>query len=361
MEPTTGPGEPRRIDGVDVARAIAIIGMVTVHLGPTPPEETGPLALVYGSFHGKASILFVLVAGISVTIMSRGTYTRAMWARLAYRALWLVPLGLWLQTLDHNVAVILQYYGLYFVCAAPFLVARDRTLLASAATMLPLGSVAVLAAHIHRPEAAVRVGGEPPGLLSDLLLYGYYPVVTWLPPMLFGLWLGRRDLRASATRWWLVAGGTVTLVGSTWLARGLQAASDRPATERTWSWILSAEPHANMPLSVLGASGFAAAFLGMSLALADRWPRALWPLAASGRLALTIYVGHLLLLPVIPDLLTSDALEEATVIVGVFTAVSAAFAVAWLWFARRGPLESAARWPWERGLRPLVDRYLGPD
>ncbi len=51
-----------------------------------------------------------------------------------------------------------------------------------------------------------------------------------------------------------------------------------------------------MPLWMLGSIGSSCAVLGGMLLLADWLPRATWPLAATGQLALTVYVGHLLLL-----------------------------------------------------------------
>jgi hypothetical protein len=58
--------------------------------------------------------------------------------------------------------------------------------------------------------------------------------------------------------------------------------------------LLTDEPHSQMPLWLLGSIGSACAVLGGMLLLADRLPRATWPLAVTGQLALTVfYVGHL--------------------------------------------------------------------
>lgn len=356
----TGPGEGGRVDGVDVARGVAIVGMVMVHFGPTSPDGGGAAAWLYGTSHGKASVLFVLVAGIGTALLAPRREIGVVRTRMVYRAAWLIPLGLWLQTLDHNVAVILQYYGSYFILLALFITARARTVLVSAGALLAAGSTVLLAAHVHRPDVVVRLGGDPPGLLTDLLLLGYYPAATWLPPMLIGLWIGRQDLRAPATRRWLVTGGILTLALSTILGHILGVVATGPVSEASWWWLASTRAHSNMPLSVIGATGLAAAVVGICVAMAERWPRALWPMSAFGRLALTVYVVHLLLLPVIPDLLTASEVGRAAWIVLVFTSASCAFAVSWLVVASRGPLELAARWPWQRVLRPLVRRHVAP-
>lgn len=358
--------DDRRLDGIDVARALAIIGMVTVHIGPLPPEAGGLAAFVYGSFHGKASVLFVLVAGIGVALMDRGRPTGEVRGRLVYRTIWLLPLGLWLQGMDHHIAVILQYYALYFLLLAPFVALRDRTLLVLAAVLLPIGSVLVLlAGGPATTQPGVTVADGPVGgLVGDLMLTGYYPVATWLAPMIAGLWLGRRELRDPRLQRWLVAGGLALLVGATWVGRGLEALAGRGAGEvgagpggaPDWWRLVSTAPHANMPLAVLGALGLAVAVVGVAVPVADRWPRLLWPLAAAGRLALTIYVGHILVFAATGDLLLADDLADGLRLVAAFTAISAAASVAWLRVAARGPLEAAARWPWEHTVRPAIVR-----
>jgi hypothetical protein len=120
-----------RIRGVDLARAIAIVGMVMVHVGPTGSEATGALGGIYGLSHGRASVLFVLLAGLGVSLLDSdrmldgdrdsarsAARRRPAWARLGFRAALLLPLGLALQLLDHGVLVIVQYYAVYFVVAA---------------------------------------------------------------------------------------------------------------------------------------------------------------------------------------------------------------------------------------------------
>ncbi len=349
----------RRIAGVDMARAVAILGMVTVHFGPLPIEEHGPAAWIYGSFYGKASVLFVVVAGVGVAMLERRRPARLVRARLWYRTLWLLPVGLWLQGLDHPVAVILQYYALYFLVLSPFVGRRDRTLLWWAAVLLPLGSAAVLLAHATLPGAVLPLGGRARGgLLGELFLFGYYPVVTWMTPMLVGLWLGRRDLNDGMVKRRLVVVGVALLAGTTLVGRGLQTLLAVSPDERGWTWVLSVHGHSEMPLAVVGAIGFALAALGLALLAADRWPRALRPLAALGEVALSVYVGHLLIFDLVPTLFPAETVAEGLRTVAAFGTVSAALAVGWLTVVRRGPLETAEHWPWRTIISPIVAATL---
>lgn len=369
MTATTAPRPPapsqaparRRLDGVDVARALAILGMVTVHFGPFPVRESGPAAWLYGSFHGKASVLFVVVAGIGIALMERRGNPREVRARLVYRTVWLLPLGLWLQTLDHPVAVILQYYALYFLLVAPFVGRSDRAVLGWGAGGLAVGSALVLTAQVLRPEWIVPLGGDSPtGVVGDLLLFGYYPAVTWVPVMLAGVWLGRRDLRSPRAWAWLVGAGSGVLVATAQAGRWLADLADVAPERTSWWWALATSGHAKMPLAVVGAIGLAFAVLGASLAVADRWPRLLWPLVATGRVALSVYVGHLLVFDLLPGLLESSEVAEGLRTLAGFGAVAALGAMAWLAVFSRGPLEAVVRWPWQHLVRPLLLRAALP-
>src|SRR5690606_28996784 len=101
----------RRIPGVDLARALAIIGMFAAHVGPTYLES--PAGRLYALPHGRASVLFVVLAGVGVSLLagSRSKGLAEARRRLLGRAWWLLPAGLVLQALKHGVLVILQTYA----------------------------------------------------------------------------------------------------------------------------------------------------------------------------------------------------------------------------------------------------------
>jgi hypothetical protein len=105
-------------------------------------------------------------------------------------------------------------------------------------------------------------------------------------------------------------------------------------------------PHSQMPLWMLGAIGSACAVLGGTLLLADWLPRATWPLVATGQLAFTVYVGHLLLLDAYTELLRRDTVLAASSSVGVFMLLATATCMLWRAVLPRGPLETAFDAPW---------------
>jgi uncharacterized membrane protein YeiB len=341
----------RRIPGIDLARALAILGMLAVHVGPTDAE--GLTGTLYGLTHGRSAILFGLLAGVGVSLLaaSRATSRGQARLKLVWRAAVLLPLGLWLQPLDHGVFVILQDYALLFLLAVLVLAVPDRWLLGLAGAVTAGGSVGYLWGLIHAPEDFERLAaewGDPLGeLVHRLILSGPYPLITWAGPFMFGMWLGRRDLRAPAVRLRLLVGGAAAAVGSWALSWVFVARWGEPG-EQAWQRLIIDDPHSQMPLWLLGSTGSAVLVLGACLVVADRGPRVAWPLVAAGQLAFTVYVGHLLLLHWQRDLLTSDEVGGATLIVLGFTVGAMALATAWRAVLPRGPLEWLLHLPWAR-------------
>src|SRR5262245_46306384 len=98
--PTALP--PARIEGFDVARAVAIVGMVVIHFTEALSYETMPPRLqeLVGLLDGRAAALFVILAGIGVTLMTRSAASsgdtqairQARW-RCVRRGVFLLMLG----------------------------------------------------------------------------------------------------------------------------------------------------------------------------------------------------------------------------------------------------------------------------
>lgn len=332
-----------------MARALAIVGMVMVHFGPSPAPETA-LGGLYGLSHGRASVLFALLAGVGVALLAGSRWSGGVRGRLALRGVLLLPLGLWLQALDHGALVILQYYAVYFLFLVLVLGLPDRWLLAGTALALAGAPLLYLGGQSFAPgwylDEAATIGDPAGKLLRDLLLSGAYPLATWSAPLLAGLWIGRRDLSGSRVRWWLVGAGTVVAVAAALAAGVLEAALGGVPDSSGLAQLATDEPHSQMPLWMLGSVGSACAVLGGVLLLSGRLPRATWPLAATGQLALTVYVGHLLLLHLRGELFEREEVAAAFLTVGTFFALSVALCVLWRAVLPRGPLEAALAAPW---------------
>jgi uncharacterized membrane protein YeiB len=321
----------RRIVGVDTARGLAVLGMVTAHVGPddawrtTPPGGWSQLA------DGRPSALFVLLAGVGLALLSGGDRpvdgTRLVQARLRIlvRAALLVVLGTLLVLLETPVVVILVVYAALFVAGAAVLRWPRWALVTAAVVVAAVGPV--LRLLLVRQVAVVD---ERPLDLLTVLLGHYYPAVVWVAYVLVGLAVGRSDLRSARTHAWLAAWGAgLVVVGhvGAWAAR---LALGR-VTELT-----TAEPHASTFFEVAGNTGVGLLVLAACLAVGLRWPRALAPLSATGALALTAYTGQLVVIRMLGD----DVVWQPTT-TGWLVFLLATVGACWLWHATlgRGPLE----------------------
>ena len=120
-------------------------------------------------------------------------------------------------------------------------------------------------------------------------------------------------------------------------------------------FLVTDEPHSESFLWMAGAMGSACLVLGAALIVADLVPRIMWPLAATGQLALTVYVTHLIGLDLTGGLLDHSEVLSAIITVAVFMALAAVFSVWWRGSFRRGPLEELLEILWR-----VVWRLLDP-
>lgn len=348
-------GSGGRVVGLDVARSLAIIGMIAVNVGPRGAE--GFLGWVYDVPLGRASLLFIVLAGVGMSIMTRKSRKSRKsresdgvpvpWGTVLWRASLLLVGGLALQLLDHGVSVVLPLYGLLFVACLPLLRAPTWLLAALSGTSLVFGPLFWLAVRFGSDAFEVTDPGllDPPGqILIGILFTGSYPAVVWAAPFLLGMVLGRLDLHSPTLHRQLVTWGAVSAVGGFLLSRLLILLFGAPGRTVDWGRLVSATGHSQMPLWLISSAGAGLFVLGLCL-LGERFlARRLTALAATGRLSLTVYVGHLLALAVIvrpgPSSLTG----------GIITTVAlsaAAIVFAWLWTRRfrTGPLEVLLRLP----------------
>jgi uncharacterized membrane protein len=367
------PGGRPRVVGVDVARGLALIGMMATHAFDVLDGDGNPTVatIVAG---GRAATTFVLVAGVSLAFLSggrtpaRGPERIGASAGLAVRAVLIGAIGLAMGLLGqfNGIDGILPLYGLLFLLAIPLLGCALPVLVGIAAAATALGPVLIVATAATgspQPGAAepsfATLVDDPLGLLVQLLLTGAYPAVVYLGYLCAGLAIGRLDLRNRTVGCWLVAGGLAMAVSARLASAvalrelgGLDRLvaqgdlGDRPngVTELLWDPTLSASwwylalpaPHSHTPVDMLHTLGCAAAVLGAALLL-TRVPliaRGLSPLAAAGSMSLTLYSAHLVLL-------ATGFLDDEPLLLFLTMAVGAlVVAGAWRWRYRQGPLEA---------------------
>ncbi|WP_242623053.1 heparan-alpha-glucosaminide N-acetyltransferase domain-containing protein [Pseudonocardia sediminis] len=369
---------------MDVARGIALLGMIAVHALVGITDDGAPTTS-YMTFGGRSAALFAVLTGVAFAFMTRrrrvrpGAEARAAAAALGARACGLLLIGLALGWTDPEIAaVIMPYYAVMFVLAIP-LVLLPTGILVGSAVLLVVG-VPALSQLIRPalPQPALTNPGfsdlfsDPLGLLSELTLTGAYPALPWLAYLCVGIAVGRARLSSVRTALALLIGGTAAAVAATalsaWLLGPLggyaRIAAATPAAElaeaprvadfvaispegvtptSTWWWLATVAPHSGTPLDLAQTIGSALAVLGAALLLAHvgrpvaarLLGHLLRPLAAAGSMTLTLYVLSLLFM--------NSPLDEFEALPGYLFQIVMAMTIAVVWrkAVGRGPLEAA--------------------
>jgi uncharacterized membrane protein len=349
----------RRVGGLDVARGLAVLGMLGAHLGDTGTLGWDP-ATWRAVVDGRSSILFATLAGVSIALLSGGRtpatgqeLARAR-TRVLVRAAWVFAIGGALELLDTFVAVILGVYAVLFVLALPFLRWPPARLLSAAGVVALAAPPLTLAVGRYATEV-----DEEAGAFAFLLFTGYYPAAVWLAFVLVGLAVGRSDLGAARVRAALVVGGTGAAVlgylGGWMSTRQLAPGQDLDGIEAgfgvsgAWepAWFAGAQPHTSTPFEVVGSGGVAVAVIGVCLVVADLLPRLTYPLASVGALPLSVYTAQIVAI----WLLEADSTDDRGLWVR-FTLTALVVASVWRWRLGRGPLERLLTWSSRRAAGP---------
>lgn len=351
------PAETPREVWLDLARALAILGMFIVHavlvLGRSVPSS-GALHALFWLCDGRAAATFVTLAGIGVAKLAerlpdgeRGPTLRRR--ALALGLLGLLNLGVW-------EGDILRLYGVALLLAPDLLKRSTRALVAGA---LGLALSFPLLAWGFRWEArwdfatlTYRGLWEPVGLLRNTFLDGFRPVVPWLAFFLAGLLLARLDFGAARIRRRLALAGGGLLGGSLLLSAWAQHRLPGPDT----AFLFGTGSMPPLPLFLASAAGTTALTLALALGLAERTPAWLREaLSATGRRALTWYLGHIaLLVGLYLGGIRHRFAPGAAMALGL-AGFAAAVALSYRWRARQGLLERALRWV-SRPLSPSAAR-----
>ncbi len=359
---TTAATETKRIIGLDIARAAAIVGMVIVNFnivmssGISEPDWLRFLAV---SLEGRAAATFVVLAGIGASLGSRRAREggipedrRRAQITLAKRALFLFVVG-WLF-FPIWPADILHYYGLYLAVGSLLLFAPPRALAwwGGAAAAVSFGFILVgdFFGNWNVDDLSYRGIATGLGFLRNLFLDGIHPVFPWIAFYLFGMWLGRTDLSDPAWRRRIASRALVVLVaveGAAWAALGPKGSRAEGLGDEAWQWLFSVEMLPPMPLYLVAGISTACLVIVGSIWLGERLSaRLTTPIVHTGQLALTLYVAHVLV--GMGTLEMMGRLEDQTLpfIIAaslVFTAGSIAAATWWRRRHKRGPLEWVMR------------------
>lgn len=351
------PGAPSRARfvGVDIARFLAIAGMMATHLiainamnPAASPFEQGAAQWAQTLTSGIAAPLFAVLGGLSSVFATRRLLrdgrTGAAIGAVALRGAILILVGLLLAFVVSPVVVVLAYYGVAMILVAPLIAVRGPVLVAIAAILGLAGGP--LNAAVRGGLGVVNEGGsvsfelfgaDPLGALRALALTGEYPAITWVVYLLAGILVGRllvsgseRGTLARVSAILAGAGAAVAVaahLASTWVLGNLAVFGFAPidgidpemfrtllvsptygAPFSTELWAqLVATPHSGSPMDLLRTVAIACAVIGLLVLLCDRGARpgaprptgtgfgarALDVVRSAGAAPLTVYALHI--------------------------------------------------------------------
>jgi uncharacterized membrane protein YeiB len=341
-----------RLYGVDLARAVAFIGMLLAHyVWPHRRGEPGWLLAIDAGADGRAAPLFCVLLGVSAGLLiARGTPDRV----LVRRGVCLFALGLVVWPLVGRVYLILPHYGVLLAVIPLLRRLSNRALLAGVVLAFVVPSFVAAVMENHRLRAGVQPASYGDFLAvgdlgRGLFWTGAYPLAGWVGFVLVGLWLARQRLAERAVQLrLLVAGAAIAMLQPllAWVATGL-GDDGKPNTAGGIATFFVGRAHSNRTAWYVLGTATAVAVLAACLLVSAR-PALAWrrPLVCLGQLALSAYLAHLLLGRQLVwgwnDRSTPSLAVQMGVVVLVVV-VFAAVATVWrVWF-RRGPVEALLR------------------
>jgi hypothetical protein len=364
---------PRAL-GVDVARAVALIGMIAVHALPEENAE-GNMTLAFSIAGGRAAALFAVLAGVSIAFVEKrskgqlsGRTLVADRAALAVRGLLILLVGLMLGHLDAPIATIIPYFGILFFLAIPFYGRSSRVLLIAAAVFAVVGpflrqglNISGLILEQADPDAdytLVTAAQQPVPFTADMLLTGFYPALLWMAYLCVGMVIGRQVLTSRRLALRLLLWGSALAVAAWGVSKillgpvgGFQRLLEATPSltgeeiaevltfgpemtlmpETSWWWLAAVAPYSETTLNVLHTLGAA---LGLALLVTHGGGKVFSPFAAIGAMTLTLYSAHciVMMLEILPE-------DQPAVSLWIQIIAFMLFALMWRSSMGKGPLE----------------------
>lgn len=344
------PSRRSRLDGLDMARFLAFVGMVIVNfkLVMGAGDDAGWLGNLTTLLEGRAAATFVVLAGVGLAlsqIRSRGYSTVLVTIK---RAAFLLVIGL-INMLIFD-ADILHYYAIYFLLGALLLGLGSRALFGVIVGINVIFFLMVLVLDYEAGWNWVLLTYEgfwtPDGFVRNLFFNGWHPVLPWLSFLLYGVILGRLPLSEKATQWWLmISGGLMVLAAefTQYQLRPILHVMDPVLVD-----LVTTEAIPPMPLYILVSMGVASMVIGLCLYLAGQKSvliRVRWCLPA-GRQMLSLYIAHIVIgmgLLEVFGLLGGQSIGLSLIVSLVFCAFAAIYAVCWSRYFKYGPVETLMR------------------
>jgi uncharacterized membrane protein YeiB len=351
-----------RIIGYDLARAVALLGMLLVNFSVLPGTcgaEPNWLDYVIEMIKGRAAATFVVLAGVGLSLLSKNVYLSKDRAAinvkrltLFKRSLFLLVIGLFNFALS-PISDILHFYAIYIAIGACLLTVSNRSLAALALATITARPLIMIDFDFFQNCGFNTVAyagiGNLLGIVGHFLFNGCFPVIPWMAFVMVGMWIGRRDLSDHYLRKKILLIGIGAVALSESVSRVFIHVSSWAQLDLKgllpWFETAAGDP---TPLFMLSAIGTALVVICCIMILADRYGNTSWtsPFISAGQTTLSLYVAHIIFGTLFLKAIETFDMELfffplwGTI---VFYTGGLVFSYYWARRFRRGPLELLMR------------------
>jgi uncharacterized membrane protein YeiB len=352
----------QRIMGFDFARGLAIIGMIFVNFKVVMSNETsGWLYNIMETISGKAVALFVVLAGVGMTLMYNGAKRRneslkikQVKISLLKRAIFLFVVGLSYYFIWP--ADILHFYGVYLTIGVILLGVRRRWLILLSLIIIIGYSFILFIFDYEKGWDWVIVEYTDfftlTGFFRNLLLNGFHPVIPWVAFLLTGIWIGRINFRDLKVRRRVLTAS----IGVYALCKGISMILVHvftflsPSEEEEIQYVFGTTPMPPLFFYMITAASLAVFIITLSVYVTEKFQDTLLikQLVSTGQLAFSIYVFHVVIGMLGIQLVFGEiehvfSIEFVVAYACVFSFLSVVFSHYWRRRFDRGPLEFLMR------------------
>lgn len=352
----------QRIRGIDVARALAVIGMILVNFkmifGQKGESWIGSFSSI---LDGKAAATFVVLAGVGLAFMTRSAIVsnnQEVWKRsntkIFKRALLLFFIGL--SYIAIWPADILHFYGVYMLVTLAFIKVRPRYILLLALGIIFAYPVLMMLIDYDKgwDFGTFEYDGfwSVDGFFRNLFYNGFHPVVPWSAFMLVGLWFGRQNLSNDRFVKKSLGVGLSIFILIKLISLVLIAVLSEESVEaaKELSQVLGTSPMPPLPIYMLSGSSMAIAIISACILVSNSFGESpvIQALVKTGQLALTFYVAHVVIGVGLVEAFGTKVLGEYSLNFSIgyaliFSASCVWFAIVWFRYQKVGPLEWVLR------------------
>lgn len=352
----------KRIIGIDVARAFAVIGMILVNFKMVLGQQGETWVKHFSSLlEGKAAATFVVLAGVGIAFMTNSAVKqnnldqiKKSKKRILKRALFLFVIGL--SYIVIWPADILHFYGIYMLIPLLLIQRKPKMIFYTALAIIFLYPILLMFFNYETGWNFTSLDYTGfwtlDGFLRNLFLNGFHPVIPWAAFMLVGLWFGKQDLTNNrfvkkAALFSLLIFVVMQIVSL--LTISILSDGNSTTTEELQS-ILGTNPMPPLPIYMISGSSIAVFIICSCVLISKRFENnfIIKALTKTGQLALTFYVAHVILGMGLIEVISDTKLGEHSLNFSIsygflFSLGCIVFAILWRKHKKNGPLEWVMR------------------